>query len=92
MKKLIFSGVILLYSSLSKSQDTTIVNLKNNASIVINKDVKDTCSFYWKKGGNGNINLNQGSMSNWSAGGDKFSFSINAYSNFFAFYKKEKNT
>jgi len=34
------------------------------------------------------VNLAQGNQSNWSAGGDDFSFSINSYTGFYAFYKK----
>ena len=44
----------------------------------------------WFKGGNVYINGTQGSLKNWAAGGDKFSMAINAYFNYFVFYKKEK--
>ena len=49
---------------------------------------KDTTSKIWKTGGNFNLNLGQGSQSNWAAGGDDFSFSINSYLGLHAFYKK----
>jgi hypothetical protein len=39
-----------------------------------------------------NLTINQGSLSNWSAGGDKFSFSLNSFLNLYAFYKKEKHS
>ena len=42
----------------------------------------------WKTGGLFNLNFGQGSQSNWSAGGDDFSLSINSYLGFYAFYKK----
>ena len=52
------------------------------------------CDFQkvWKKGGNFSLNINQGSLSNWSAGGDEFSFSLNTYLNLYAFYKKNRNS
>ena len=73
------------------AQDATIIDLKNNThDVAIKKDPKDTVSAVWKSGGLLNININQGSLNNWSAGGDKFSLSINSYLNLFAFYKKGK--
>ena len=44
----------------------------------------------WKAGGEFHLNVAQGNQSNWSAGGDDFSFSINSYLGFYAFYKKER--
>ncbi|MGN6196128.1 MAG: DUF3078 domain-containing protein, partial [Ginsengibacter sp.] len=44
----------------------------------------------WLKGGRFDLNIAQGSQSNWAAGGDNFSFSINSYLGFYAFYKKGK--
>lgn len=41
-------------------------------------------------GGLFNLNLGQGSQSNWAAGGDDFSLSIASYLGFYAFYKKDK--
>lgn len=38
------------------------------------------------------LNVNQGSLSNWSAGGENFSLSINTFLNTYAFYKKGKNS
>jgi len=37
------------------------------------------------------LNVNQGTQSNWSAGGEEFSFSLNTYLNLYAFYKKNKH-
>ena len=42
----------------------------------------------WKSGGRFDLNLSQGSQSNWGAGGDNFSFSVNSYLGLYAFYKK----
>lgn len=90
--KTIFSATLLLATLFCYSQDPTVKDLKNEASKSIAKDPKDTAQKKWKLGGLFNLNVNEGSLSNWSAGGDKFSFSLNAYLNVFAFYKKNKNS
>ena len=92
MKKNIFIGLILFMQYNINAQDIVVKELKIEAEKTIVKDPKDTIQSVWKKGGLFNLTVNQGSQSNWSAGGDKFSFSLNAYLNLFAFYKKEKQS
>ena len=92
MKKiaaLFFVMGILYYC---QAQDPTVNDLKNEAAKSIKKDPTDAIPKTWKLGGLFNLNINEGSLSNWSAGGDKFSFSLNAYLNVFAFYKKNKHS
>jgi Protein of unknown function (DUF3078) len=76
----------------SKAQDPTVTDLKKDASRSITKDPKDTIPKTWKMGGLFNLNINQGSLSNWAGGGEKFSFSLNSYLTLYAFYKKNKNS
>lgn len=64
---------------------------REEASGRIKKDAADTVPALWKKGGIFNLNINQGSLTNWAAGGDKFSFSVASNLNAYAFYKKGKN-
>lgn len=85
-------SVSLLFCAASFAQDPSVRDLKNEASKTIAKDPADTTNKTWKLGGLFNLNVNQGTQSNWSAGGDKFSFSLNAYLNVFAFYKKNKHS
>ena len=92
MKKILLLVATFTFSVSLKAQDGTVKNLKNDAAKSIPKDPKDTSSKTWKLGGLFNLNINQGTQSNWSAGGDKFSFSLNAYLNVFAFYKKNKSS
>lgn len=92
MKKIATLTIIVLISNVIAAQDATVVDLKKDSEIAIPKDPKDTIQLVWKKGGNFNLNINQGSLSNWSAGGDKFSFSLNSYLNLYSFYKKNKNS
>lgn len=74
------------------AQDPSVSDLKKEAAKSIVKDPKDTATKTWKLGGLFNLNINQGTLNNWSAGGDKFSFSLNSYLNVFAFYKKNKSS
>ena len=93
MKKiLLLNFVLFLIVTALQAQDPTVKDLKNEATKSIAKDPKDTTVKTWKTGGLFNLNINQGTLSNWSAGGDKFSFSLNAYLNVFAFYKKNKSS
>ncbi len=92
MKKpaLLFLG-LSIFSIQLLAQDPSVKDLQKEAAKSIAKDPKDTASRTWKLGGLVNLNINQGTQSNWSAGGDKFSFSLNSYLNVFAFYKKNKH-
>lgn len=92
MKALLFTTLLSIPALACLAQDQTIKDLKNEAAKSVAKDPKDTVQKTWKLGGQFNLNINQGSLSNWSAGGDKFSFSLNSYLNLFAFYKKNKNS
>lgn len=92
MKKIFLLGILFTFSVSLKAQDPTLKDLKNEATKSIPKDPKDTSNKTWKLGGLVNLNINQGTQSNWSAGGDKFSFSLNTYLNVFAFYKKNKSS
>jgi len=91
MKKLILLASILV-SLLAKAQDQTVSQLKNESDKTIKKDPKDTINQVWKKGGIFSLNLSQGSLSNWAAGGDEFSLSLNAILSAYAFYKKDKHS
>ena len=87
MKK--FSGVfvLLITGCLSDfSQQATLDVMKSETARTIKKDA-DTLAWNWKRGGLISLNLSQGSLSNWAAGGDNFSLAIGSYFNYFAFYK-----
>jgi len=91
-KKLLLSLPALIITLSLTAQDPTVKDLKNEASKSVSKDPKDTAVKTWKLGGLFNLNINEGSLSNWSAGGDKFSFSLNSYLNVFALYKKNRSS
>lgn len=71
------------------AQDQTVKDLQASAKKEIKKDKIDSAKL-WNTGGIFNFNLGQGSQSNWAAGGDNFSFSLNTYLGLHAFYKKGK--
>jgi hypothetical protein len=55
------------------------------------KAVKSLDSNGWKKSGSLILNLNQGALSNWVAGGEQNVFGINGIFNYAVNYKMEKN-
>lgn len=76
----------------SNAQDATVKELKIEAARAIKKDAADTVAKTWKTGGLYNINIAQGSLSNWAAGGDNFSLSVTSVLNAYAFYKKGRHS
>jgi hypothetical protein len=72
------------------AQDETVKKLKSESDKTIKKDETDTTDRLWKKGGIFSLNVSQGSLSNWAAGGDNFSLSLNSLLSAYAFYKKGK--
>lgn len=93
MKKLIVAVIAILVNINLMAQDETVKSIKDETSKRnIQNKTTDTSKKNWKKGGLVSINLAQGSLSNWAAGGDKFSMSVNMYLNAHAYYKKGKNS
>lgn len=91
MKHLLPCLLLLAFLNLS-AQDETIKKLQSDAAATIKKDATDTVPKIWRTGGALGLTLAQGSLSNWAAGGDEFSLSLNALVNYFAFYKKDKHS
>ncbi len=91
MKKLIFA-VFVFAMTQTAAQDETVKELRDASGRVIKKDPNDTIPYKWRKGGTFGVNVSQGSLSNWAAGGDEFSLSVNSVLNLFAFYKKDKHS
>ncbi|MFT3700899.1 MAG: DUF3078 domain-containing protein [Agriterribacter sp.] len=93
MKKLrwcLFISVSILSFTSVNAQDETVKGLKDAAGRTITKDPNDTIPQIWKKGGLISLNVNQGALSNWAAGGDKSSLSIASLISLYAYYKKDK--
>jgi hypothetical protein len=90
MRKLIVLALLFPVMH-AAAQDATVKNLKSESSKEIKKEA-DTASSYWKKGGIYSLNLSQGSLKNWAAGGDEFSLSVNSLLSLFSFLKKDKHS
>lgn len=75
----------------AQAQDQTVTDLKKASERVIKADA-DTTQKTWKTGGFYNLGVAQSSLSNWAAGGDKFSIAVNSHLSGFAFYKKGKHS
>ena len=92
MKKIRLLMILSIITVNIYAQDETIKDLKKASEKGITKDPNDTIPKIWKTGGLYGINVTQGSLSNWAAGGDEFSISLNSVLNLFAFYKKDKHS
>ncbi len=89
MKQNILTAVTILLTTFSATaQDATLKDLQNAAG----KKVKSAEKDGWKKGGTLIFNINQGSLSNWAAGGEQNTLGINAIFNYAINFRKEKNT
>jgi hypothetical protein len=83
---------LMLVFLLGNTQDETVRKLQSESGRGVKKDAADTIPSTWKRGGIYSLNVSQGSLSNWAAGGDDFSISVNSLLSLFAFYKKEKHS
>lgn len=92
MKKALLLSLACLVYLAGIAQDETMRNLRAESERTIKKDEADTTVRKWKKGGMYGVNISQGSLNNWAAGGDDFSLSINSILNLFAFYKEGKHS
>jgi hypothetical protein len=82
----------LFSATLTHAQDQTVKKLRSETERNITKDPADTIPAKWKKGGIYSLNLSQSSLSNWAAGGDDYSLSLNSLLSLFAFYKNGKRS
>lgn len=78
MRKLLLLLVCFLISSAIVSQDLSI----NDLQLVNNKPFKSLDSNGWKKSGVFILNINQGTLSNWAAGGEQSILGINGMLNY----------
>lgn len=94
MKKFTLSiACFLCFFIAAHAQNDWMKKSREEAMGKIKKDdVKDTIPKLWRKGMNINVNINQGSLSNWAAGGDNFSLSVGSNLYAWAFYKKGRRS
>ncbi len=85
------TATVLLFAVATRlyAQDNTVQNLANDAQKGVS--IKDTTHKTWRTGGVFNLNLSQGALSYWAAGGDKSSFALNGLFNGYASYRKGRS-
>ncbi len=83
---------VLLLCMTVFSQDAIVRKLQSESLRTVKKSFTDTLPKKWMAGGLYSISLGQGSLSNWAAGGDDFSFSMATSLNLFAFYRHKKTS
>jgi hypothetical protein len=88
MKRTLILGAAIVTAVFVQAQDATVKDLQGAAG----KEVKSAEKDGWKKGGTFILNLNQGSLSNWAAGGEQNTLGINGLLNYGINYRKGKNT
>jgi hypothetical protein len=92
MRRTILTTVcFLLCFGMLYAQSDWMKTSREEASGKIKKDGTDTTHLPWKRGAIFNLNVNQGSLTNWAAGGDKFSFSVASAFSAFAYYRNGKH-
>ena len=91
MKKILLL-FLLAYSMFCYSQDENVKKLRSESDRSIKKDPNDTIPKAWRKGGLLSINVAQGSLSNWAAGGEDFALAVNSLLSLYAFYKNGKHS
>ena len=89
MKRLLFLFTYGICSTLH-GQDNIIMNLQKESQKVIKLKADPSSSKKWQKGILYNLTFSQASLSNWAAGGDKFSISLGSILNMYARYNKNK--
>ncbi|NDB54021.1 MAG: DUF3078 domain-containing protein, partial [Chitinophagaceae bacterium] len=57
----------------------------------VKKYVPDSLIKKWKSGGNYTLTIGQGTLSNWAAGGDQFSLTVNTILQLYSYYRKGRN-
>jgi hypothetical protein len=70
-------------------QDPTVKDLQSTTNKALTDDT--THKVGWKFGGLINLGLAQGSLSNWAAGGEDYSLTLNSYLNLYANLKRGKH-
>ncbi len=91
MKKVVISLLFFLSVAVGLSQDKSVKEMRDQASRIITKDLKDTIPKIWKTGGVFRLTFTQGAQNNWAAGGDKSTLGLSSFFSGYAFYKKDKN-
>ncbi|MGX5818457.1 DUF3078 domain-containing protein [Chitinophaga lutea] len=92
MKKLYIPILLILAAFSATAQDDSMRKLREETAKKLKNTDKDTTGKLWHKGGTFGLTFNQGSLSNWAAGGDKLSMSLLGTLSVFANYEKGRHS
>ena len=94
MKVLSLALLLTIITALPKgmAQDAVIRRLQTESLRPVKKYIPDSLIKKWKSGGNYTLTIGQGTLSNWAAGGDQFSFTINTILQLYSYYRKDRNS
>lgn len=92
-KKITALCILLSLFIFSNAQNIPVKTVPTEIFRAVPKSAEgDTSTWHWKRGGAVNVNMSQGTLSNWAAGGDKFSLAISSYFNYHLLNKGPKHT
>lgn len=92
MRKIFTIPIFLLTSFYLAAQNGSVRILQVESTKTIKTGLADSVRNTWKTGGLYNLSIGQGSLSNWAAGGDDFSLTVNSYLNLYGFYRNGKHS
>lgn len=94
MKVLSLVLLLTMITALPKgmAQDAVIRRMQTESLRPVKKYIPDSLIKKWKSGGNYTLTIGQGTLSNWAAGGDQFSFTINTILQLYSYYRKDRNS
>ena len=92
MKRSVLLFLLITSNAALFAQDAIVRKLQQESLRQIKRDIPDTSKKAWVKGGAYSLSIGQGSQSNWAAGGDDFSFTVNTTLRLYSFFKKKKHS
>lgn len=88
MSKRFLFLLLVCMQFVASAQDIPVKTLPTEIFKSVTRKATDTFTVWrWKRGGLINVNLSQGTLSNWAAGGDNFSLSTGAYVNYYLYHQ-----
>ncbi|MBG9377842.1 DUF3078 domain-containing protein [Panacibacter sp. DH6] len=91
MRRLFLFFIVVCFTQVVLCQDIPVKTLPTEIFKSVTRKATDTITVWkWKRGGMINVNLSQGTLSNWAAGGDNFSLATAAYVNYYVYNKGKR--
>ncbi|CAN5517244.1 DUF3078 domain-containing protein [soil metagenome] len=93
MRKRFLFLLLVCIKFAASAQDIPVKTLPTEIFKSVARKATDTFTVWkWKRGGLINVNLSQGTLSNWAAGGDNFSLATGSYINYYIYNQGPKHT